>query len=112
MIVAVTFMIAAVLLVAAIPAAGSDKRTNQAGQDAFKGNCIVCHAADGGGTPLGKSIQAPDLRSQEVQKKSDAELVQTISDGKGNMPSFKRVLAPEQVQAVVGYLRELGKSKQ
>ena len=99
------------MLVPVIRAAAGDKNSvNDSGQAAFKTNCIVCHGADGGGTPLGKNLQVPDLRSQEVQKKSDAELAQTIAEGKGNMPSFKRVLGPEQVQAVIGYVRELGKT--
>jgi alcohol dehydrogenase (cytochrome c)/quinohemoprotein ethanol dehydrogenase len=106
------FAIAAVLLVSAILTAGEDQsNSKESGQTAFKANCIVCHGEDGAGSRLGKSLQVPDLRSQEVQKKSDAELAQTISEGKGHMPSFKRVLDPEQVPAVVGYVRELGKSK-
>lgn len=109
-----TFVVAGaitgVLLVPVIRAADGDKNsTNESGQTAFKTNCIVCHGADGAGTPLGKSLQIPDLRLPEVQKKPDAELAQTIADGKSNMPSFKRILSPEQVQAVVGYVRELGK---
>jgi mono/diheme cytochrome c family protein len=106
------FLAAAVLLVSATPSTSGDKGSaNQTGQAAFKGNCVACHAADGAGTPLGKSMQAPDLRSEEVQKKSDAELAQTITDGKGNMPSFKRVLDAEQIQAVVQHVRELSKTR-
>jgi mono/diheme cytochrome c family protein len=105
-------MMAAVLLVPATPAASRDKGSvNQTGQAAFKGNCVGCHGADGAGTSLGKSMQAPDLRSQDVQKKSDRELTQTITEGKQNMPSFKQVLGPDQVQAVVEYVRELGKTQ-
>ncbi len=107
---AFSFILSSVLLLSAASAA-SDKG-NEAGQAAFKGNCVACHGADGAGTPLGKSMQAADLRSPEVQKKSDAELSQTVAKGKGNMPSFKRVLDPEQIQAVVKYVRELGKSRE
>ncbi len=111
MIFTAALMIAAVL-VPATPAASRDKGSvNQTGQAAFKGNCVGCHGADGAGTSLGKSMQAPDLRSQEVQKKSDAELNQTITEGKQNMPSFKQILGPDQVQAVVEYVRELGKTR-
>ncbi|HVO60331.1 MAG TPA: cytochrome c [Terriglobales bacterium] len=109
---ALGFILSSVLLLSAA-FAGTDKGNgNEAGQAAFKGNCVACHGADGAGTPLGKSMQAADLRSPEVQKKSDAELSQTIAEGKGNMPSFKRVLNPEHIQAVVKYVRELGKARQ
>ncbi len=79
---------------------------------AYKTNCVSCHGSDGGGTPLGKSMQAADLRSQQVQSKPDAELAQVITEGKNNMPAFKNTLNPEQVQGVVKYIRELGKNKQ
>jgi mono/diheme cytochrome c family protein len=103
-------VIGALLLVAGTSASVNDKaNAADPGRSAFKGNCISCHGPDGAGTPLGKSIHAPDLRSQDVQKKSDAELVQTIAEGKGDMPSFKRILDPQQVQALVNYVRQFGK---
>jgi mono/diheme cytochrome c family protein len=104
--------LAVLLAVGTLAAAGDSASNNDKGKAAFKANCIACHGSNGAGTPLGKSIQAPDLRSQEIQKKSDAELSQTIADGKNNMPSFKRTLNPEQVQAVITYVRELGKNNQ
>ncbi len=106
-------LLTALLLFTSASATGADAaKVNEAGPAAFKGNCVVCHGKDGGGSPLGKSLQAADLRSPEVQKKSDAELAHTIAEGKGNMPSFKRVLDPGQIQAVIGYVRELGKNPQ
>ncbi len=60
---------------------------------------------------MGKSLQSADLRSPEVQKKSDADLTESISEGKGNMPSFKTMLSADEIHAVLGYVRTLaGKS--
>lgn len=81
------------------------------GASAFKGNCASCHGDDGAGTALGKAMQAPDLRSQDVQKLSDADLAKAISDGKNNMPAFKATLSAEQIQALVKHVRNLGKTK-
>jgi mono/diheme cytochrome c family protein len=104
-------VIGALLLVTATSGATSDKRSaNDTGRAAFKANCVSCHGADGAGTPLGKSMQAPDLRSPEVQKKPDGDLAQTITEGRGDMPSFKRILSAEQVQAVIEYVRRLPKN--
>jgi cytochrome c6 len=101
-------VIGALLLVISTFAATGDKGSaNDSGGGAFKRNCVSCHGANGAGTPLGKSMQVPDLRSPEVQKKPDAELAQTITEGRGDMPSFKRVLNTEQVQAVIDYVRGL-----
>jgi cytochrome c6 len=81
-------------------------------KSAYKTNCVSCHGSDGAGTALGKSMQAADLCSQQVQSKSDAELAQVITDGKNNMPGFKNTLNPEQIQGLVKYVRELAKNKQ
>ena len=81
------------------------------GKTTFKSNCVVCHGPDGAGSKMGKSLNVPDLRTPEIQKKTDTELSGAVTDGKGNMPGFKSRLTPEQVQAVIAYVRELGKAK-
>jgi len=76
----------------------------------YKTNCAMCHAADGSGnSPSGKALKAKDLRSDEVQKKSDAELVEAISKGQGKMPAFGKKLKAEQIQQLVSYVRQLAK---
>jgi cytochrome c6 len=101
-------VIGALLLVTNTSGATGNRRgANDTGRAAFKGNCVSCHGADGAGTPLGKSMQVPDLRSPEVQKKPDGDLAQTITEGRGDMPSFRRTLSAEQVQAVIDYVRRL-----
>ena len=76
----------------------------------YKTNCLVCHAADGSGnSPSGKALKAKDLRSDEVQKKSDAELADGIAKGQGKMPPFGKKLKPEQIQQLVSYVRQLAK---
>src|SRR6202030_1362732 len=76
----------------------------------YKTNCSVCHAADGSGnSPSGKALKAKDLRSEEVQKKSDAELADGITKGQGKMPAFGKKLKPDQIQQLVSYVRQLAK---
>jgi mono/diheme cytochrome c family protein len=62
-------------------------------------------------TSVGKTLKAADLRSPEVQKQSDAELAQIISEGKGNMPSFSDSFNPDQIRGLVAYIRKLAKSQ-
>lgn len=95
------------LVITTFAATGDKGSANDSGGAAFKRNCVSCHGANGAGTPLGKSMQAPDLRSPEVQKKPDEELAHTITQGRGDMPSFKRILRTDQVQAVIDYVRGL-----
>lgn len=91
--------------------AWDDAASSDQAKTTYKSTCITCHGADGAGSSLGKSLKVPDLRAGEIQKKSDAELKTSVSDGKGNMPSFKNSLSPDQIQALIAYVRELGKAK-
>jgi cytochrome c6 len=75
----------------------------------FKSKCALCHGPDGGGSTVGKTMNVPDLRSDTVQKRSDAELAQIISDGKNAMPSFKKSLSEDQIHGLVTYIRSLAK---
>ncbi len=94
------------LLLAIAPRSAAAEES--AGANVYKAKCLTCHAKDGSGnTPVGKSLQSADLRSPEVQKKSDAELTESISEGKGNMPAFKTLLSEDEIHSVLGYVRAL-----
>lgn len=73
--------------------------------DSYKKNCSMCHAADGSGTPIGKRLHTPDLRSKEIHEKTSAALAQSISDGKNSMPAFGTKLGNEEIQKLVEYIR-------
>ncbi|HZR66985.1 MAG TPA: cytochrome c [Terriglobales bacterium] len=79
---------------------------DDAGAAIFKSKCVLCHGADGSGnTPLGKQLQAANLHSKEVQKKTNAELHKIVHDGQTNMPPFADQLSDEQIDQVVRYVR-------
>jgi mono/diheme cytochrome c family protein len=81
------------------------------GAATFKAKCVLCHGADGtGNTPLGKQLQAANLRSKDVQKKTNAELHKVIHDGQTNMPPFGDQLSDQQINQVIRYVRTLGKT--
>lgn len=91
------------------PSAGA---ADDAGTQTYKSNCVVCHGADGTGTPTGKSLKAPDLHSDAVQKMTAAQMITQVSDGKNNMPPFKSTLSEDQIKDVVAYVRAtFGKKK-
>jgi len=77
----------------------------------YRAKCAACHGPDGGGSEVGKSMHVPDLRSQAVQKQTDAELAQIISNGKGGMPAFKDSLSEDQIHALVTHIRTLHQKK-
>lgn len=85
------------------PAAGQ-------GETIFKAKCASCHGPDGSGqTTMGKMMKLHDLKSAEVQSKSDAQLTDFIVKGKTPMPAYGSQLSKEQIKDVVAYLRELAK---
>lgn len=78
----------------------------------YKTNCVLCHSADGsGGSPTGKAMHAKDLRSDEVQKQSDAALGEVIIKGRGKMPAFGAKIKPDDVTKLVAYIRVLPNKK-
>jgi mono/diheme cytochrome c family protein len=78
----------------------------------YKTKCASCHAADGGGdTPVGKKLGARDFRSAQVQKQTDAQLVEITAKGKNKMPGYEKKLTDEQIKQLVDYVRALGKKK-
>lgn len=82
------------------------------GEALFKSKCAACHGPDGAGqTPVGKNLKIADLRAEEVQKQSDADLTQAITKGKNKMPPFEKSLKPDEIKAVVAQVRELAKKK-
>ena len=75
----------------------------------FKSKCAACHGPDGtASTTMGKNLGIKSYKSPDVQKQSDADLKNTIVNGKGKMPSYK-ALTLEEVDGLVKYIRELGK---
>jgi cytochrome c6 len=82
------------------------------GEAVFKLRCVLCHGADGRGkTTLGQQLKAANLHSNLVQRQSDAVLKGIIMHGKGNMPPFGALLEESDINQVLKYVRELGKTK-
>ncbi len=81
----------------------------QGAPDLFKSKCVMCHAADGTGSAVGKKMGAHDFTTAEVQKMSDAALTDTITNGKNNMPKYADKLKPEEIKGLVAYIRTLKK---
>jgi cytochrome c6 len=76
----------------------------------FKQKCAVCHGADGkGDTPAGKNTKVRSFADPEVAKQSDEELAGVIEKGKNKMPAYSKSLKPDEIKALVSYIRSLVK---
>jgi mono/diheme cytochrome c family protein len=88
------------------------KGNAKAGQSLFDAKCAMCHAKDGSGnSPMGKGMKVPDLRSQTVQKQTDAAIYDVIAKGKKMMPQYGSQLSKEQINELVAYIRAIAKKK-
>ncbi len=95
-----------VLLTAAAALSAADARSGEA---VFTKSCRVCHGARGeGNAAVAKALKIaiPDLRSKEIQARSDDEVAKTILEGKGKMKPVQAVSA-SAARDVVQYVRTL-----
>jgi len=74
----------------------------------YKSKCAACHGADGTSSATGKKMGAHDFTSADVQKMSDTELADIITNGKNKMPKYAS-LSPDDVKGLVAYIRTLKK---
>ena len=75
----------------------------------FAKNCATCHGKDGRAkTFKAKFNHARDLTDAGWQSDvTDERIFNSISNGKGKMPSFKKKLTTEQIESLVAYVRGL-----
>lgn len=104
-----TLILSAGVLAAAVllsePARSDDKSAAS-----YKQKCASCHGPDGKGeTPAGKALKVSSFASPETAKMSDDELASIIEKGKGKMPKYGATLKPDEVKAMVAYIRTLAK---
>ena len=81
------------------------------GKVLFIRHCTGCHGPEGGGDGY-RFLHGPDpanLTSPSTRKKSDADLLKTLHDGKPNMPPWKTRLSAKESGDVLAYVRTLAK---
>ncbi len=96
--------------IGAQPEADSRSDDEVRGKMIFARHCAGCHGPEGKGD--GYMMLGPDpanLTKPSTAQKSDTALLQTIHEGKPNMPSWKRRLSDEESRAVLAYIRMLAK---
>jgi mono/diheme cytochrome c family protein len=77
----------------------------------YNSKCAKCHGRDGRAQSLhAKHVHARDLTAADWQNDvSDERIYNSISNGKGKMPSFKKSLSEDQINSLVTYVRRLRK---
>ena len=93
--------IAAILFTVETAAAQSDDDPAQvdAGAEVFAANCSSCHGAEGEGSPAGRSLVGVGAENDRARH------VESVTNGRGNMPAFANVLSAEEIESVVSFVR-------
>lgn len=99
------YLILAIATLVATTALSQDASQNQQsveGAQIFKNSCSVCHSLKPGVTKTGPSLSGV-LRSPTPA--SQRHIRSVIANGKNTMPAFKDKLTPQQISALLEFLR-------
>jgi mono/diheme cytochrome c family protein len=76
----------------------------------YKAKCAGCHGPDGAGaTAAGKAMKVRDFHDPDVQKETDAQLIDIIANGKNKMPKYSDKLKDTEIKDLATYVHGLGK---
>ena len=74
----------------------------------YRQHCTTCHGNDGrGNTKRGRETEADDITNADVKSDSHDKIVRIITNGKGEMPGFKRKLSSAQIASIARYIKTL-----
>jgi mono/diheme cytochrome c family protein len=104
------------LCVGVLVAAGARVSTVQAqkgkaeqGRAVYEARCTRCHGSDGAGrTRMAEIVEPPDMTDPAWQRRrSSARMIASVTNGRGQMPAFKKKLTRQEIAAAVAYVRTL-----
>src|SRR5438045_7682986 len=74
-------------------------------------DCQNCHGANGEGGPVklddGTRLKVPSLREGHALRHPDSDFLKQITKGGDGMPAFEKKLTPEQMNDLIGFIREV-----
>ena len=109
----VVFVVFTATAAAGVSSPGDARRgkssTVASGRSVYAANCARCHGSAGTGhTTMGEMTQARDLTDAAWQsRRSTARMTASVTNGRGEMPAFKRRLSRQEIAAAVAYVRTL-----
>lgn len=82
-----------------------DDDTVALGREIFEEFCGACHGYDGVALLPG----APSFSNGERLEKTDAELLKSIKEGKGDiMPGWQDILSDDECESLLHFVRSMG----
>jgi mono/diheme cytochrome c family protein len=89
--------------------AASDTRQIASGNELFHEHCASCHFTDTTAQKIGPGLKGlyTRLTFSDGKKVTDASLTRWIEGGGKDMPGFKETMKPEQIRALISYIKTL-----
>jgi mono/diheme cytochrome c family protein/uncharacterized membrane protein len=84
-----------------------------AARELFRQRCLKCHGADGTGSPARDLLpEIPDFTGASWHgRRSDAQLLASILDGKDQMPSWRGKISEDQARGLVAHVRSFAPTR-
>ena len=80
------------------------------GKKVYAAKCASCHGPDGkGNAKMSEMLKVNIPHLSDSGRKSDAELLKLLAEGKKPMPSFAKALSKDEMEAVLSYAKALAK---
>lgn len=79
----------------------------------FKERCSRCHGRNGdGATTIGAMLDATDFTNPEwwTEETTDARLINSVTNGKHEMPAFGRKISKREIESLIAYVRLFNKT--
>jgi len=90
--------------------AGTVSFAQSAGEATYKAKCQMCHGEKGlADSGAGKAMKVKPATDPEVQKMSEAQMIDAVHNGMGKMQAYKDKLTDAQIKDAVEYFRTFAK---
>jgi mono/diheme cytochrome c family protein len=79
----------------------------------FKEKCSRCHGRNGdGATTIGAMLDATNFTNPEwwTEETTDARLINSVTNGKHEMPAFGRKISKREIESLIAYVRLFNKT--
>jgi mono/diheme cytochrome c family protein len=105
----VLFLAFALLIMTLAAAIASRAQSDASGKDLFNQHCASCHFTETTAQKIGPGLKGLYKRQTfaDAKKITDATVTRWIEAGGKDMPGFKESLKPEQLRALISYLKNL-----
>jgi mono/diheme cytochrome c family protein len=77
----------------------------------YEKDCKSCHGTKGVGGPVklddGTKLKVPSFQDARALRHPDSDYLKQITKGGDGMPAFEKKLTPEQMNDLIGFIREV-----